>query len=296
VDWPITAAASFCLAAATATASCRGVPPQPVPVVVLRAPEDPSAAPAPPSATPAVDPPRAASLLPGTFRCGSGACKAGKETCCSDSAEGVCVATVPPGPYDYVQTLASQLEVCGDAHLARSLSTLTRCGDAADCGKDEACCGQWLYSGAVAVVCLPATPSKPSPCEIFERCTSSCRAEGAACVEGACRKPLDAVRCDAATCTGAHPACCGAPPACHAVADCARQPRYRCASPSDCLPGETCASTPTGTSCTRLLDALNMGVVCESDGDCPDSMCIGSRGRPSCKLRPAGWFRSCDCP
>jgi hypothetical protein len=146
-------------------------------------------------------------------------------------------------------------------------------------------------------VCKP-TGGAASSCGIVERCVSTCRANGAACIDETCRKPLAKLRCGKATCAGDKPACCGVPAGCRADADCRNQgePRYRCAVPSDCLEGEHCARTAMGTHCTRLLDPANAGVVCEREKDCPKDLCQGQSARPKCAVDGDDWFKTCVCP
>jgi hypothetical protein len=239
--------------------------------------------------------PPLAPLAPGTFRCGTAACVVGKESCCTDGAVDTCVPTVPPGEGDKVQLLASQIEVCGEAHLPHAISGIKRCGDAADCRKAEACCVELMFSGATATVCKPVPRSGASPCGIEEACTSSCKAKGAACVEGVCQKPVAALRCDGATCSADKPVCCGSPPKCRTAAECPDPPRYACSGPRDCLAGEHCASSVIGTRCTRLMDAANTEVVCDVDRDCPRDACDG-RARARCAASPGLWFKTCACP
>lgn len=286
-------------AIALSLASCQPSPPPPptatVPVIAL------ASAPPEPALSASAPPVIAAPAAPGTFRCGEGACRVGRETCCWDGRTGACVPTVPPGPDDQVQLLASQIEACSRAKLTYSLASLARCGDSGDCPSGEACCVQHLYGGAAASVCIPLSRSGDAACDLGEPCRPEvpCRARGAECAEGLCRKPSSSVLCGKATCAGASPACCGDPPVCQPAAACAAGPRYRCAGPRGCLDGEHCQATFSGTRCLRLLDVANAEVVCARDIDCPKALCLGRPGaRPRCAPSGgrAGWLKTCSCP
>jgi hypothetical protein len=249
-----------------------------------------------PSATASAAPKELPPLAPGTFRCGETACRAGKETCCSDGTTHGCVATVAPGPEDKAQYLATQMMACNALKLENAFQSVVRCEDASDCGKDETCCEEWLFSGAYAMVCKPLRGGAPA-CGIAEGCRTTCRSKGAECHAGACRKPLDEVRCGAGRCQGDKPACCGETPACHTEAECSASgvgPRYQCASPRDCIDSEHCARSIMGTSCTRLWDVANTETVCDTVKDCPEEGCLVTRAKIRCEGAADG-LRTCTC-
>jgi hypothetical protein len=232
---------------------------------------------------------------PERFRCGRTSCRARLESCCSDGHGGGCVPTLPPGPQDNVQLLASQLQECGSVKLEYSLNEIARCDESADCGKNEACCGMFLFGGASANLCVPYDSPDTSPCDFSELCYvgKPCATRGAACVDGECLKPVTNLPCGSATCSGDASACCGDPPACRKPAECGHA-GLRCARPSDCLKGQHCALGPMGTHCTGMLDLANTRIVCQKDADCPrqNFMCKAMRCAPS---EFAG-VKACACP
>ena len=249
-----------------------------------------------PAATPQETPlpPAPSGEAPRTFACGKARCRLGKETCCSDGDDGVCVPSVAPGPDDKTQLLASQIVACDAAGLRYALASVARCNRSADCGTGEYCCDQFLYGGASAQLCLKSD-SHANPCEYGELCGDggACRSAGAACVEGRCRKPLASMQCGEATCSGAS-VCCGEPPACVSPAQC-KGPRYECMHPADCLAGEHCASGVLGTTCVGVFDLANTAVVCDSDADCPANTML-CQGKLKCTPASVPHLETCVCP
>jgi hypothetical protein len=246
------------------------------------------------SASASAAPTALAPLLPGTFRCGQAACRAGKENCCDFSAtRGGCIPIVREG-------LQAQVLACQQvARPEESVSGVHRCNDATDCGAREACCEEWIWLGGFATTCQPIRGGIPA-CGINEVCVSTCRGRGAECQNGVCRKPLKQVKCGASMCEGDRPACCGDPLACRTEAECSADPltvRYRCASPRDCVEGEHCARGVLGTLCTRNYDPVNVGiVVCDSVKDCPSTKetCQAGPGHVACGASEDG-LRVCFC-
>jgi hypothetical protein len=234
---------------------------------------------------------------PKTFACGKVRCASGKETCCAAGSEGACVASVGPGPNDKVQALASQIEQCSKTPHVTSLDRVARCDESADCAENETCCSQFLTSDTVSAFCLPRDKAGSAVCDFAELCIvgAGCRTPGAACVEGACQKPVKRLDCGKAACSGDKSACCGDPPDCRTPEGCgATIPRYRCAHPSDCLAGEHCQSSATGSYCARLVDSANAAVVCDTDADCPKES--GFCRTMSCVAGPQLAIKICQCP
>jgi hypothetical protein len=207
------------------------------------------------------------------------------------------VATVPAKPEDKIQLLASQIEACESAKLEYSLTSITRCDDSGDCAKDQVCCAEFMYSGAVAVECVPRSKLRRGVCELGEACRPDvpCRTPGARCVDGGCVKPVDSLRCGASVCSGGQ-VCCGDPPACLEPGATCDLPHYRCAGPKDCLPGEYCMKSVTGSGCRGMLDMGTAALACDVDAECPPSVCLGAKGkRPHCAAAPGSWIKTCDC-
>lgn len=294
------------LALAAALASCQPAPAPapskaPAPVLVSNPTTEPAAAPAAApdagldaaaDASPKAAPPPASD--PALFGCGSIRCKAGSESCCLFSDESVCLPSVPPGPNDHVQVLASQLEACGATKHTYSLTGVRRCDESSDCARGQACCGMFLFGGATADFCVPMKTPGRSPCDFSEVCISddTCRVAGSKCIEGACAKPATP-SCNGQRCAGEKSACCGDPPSCRAASECAEQPRFRCTSPKDCLPGEHCQMQVMGSVCTNFLDLANTRSVCDKSADCGpgDALCR----RYVCKDSEVRGIKVCQC-
>jgi len=221
-------------------------------------------------------------------------CKVGSESCCVYSNEGDCVASVPPGPNDKVQVLASQLEACNATKHDYSLTEIRRCDESSDCARGEACCSMFMFGGASADLCVPFKTPGRSPCDFVEICIddSTCRTSGSMCIDGACRKATT-LTCGGKRCSGDKGACCGDPPSCRAPADCEHgAPRYRCTSPKDCLPGEHCQFAIVSTTCTNFVDIANTRTVCDTSADCPKSDMFCKRY--ACKAEQHG-IKTCQC-
>lgn len=224
-------------------------------------------------------------------------CPAPSETCCVFSDRGACVATVPKGPHDDVQLLASQLEACGAKQTEYSLTEVRRCDESSDCPGGESCCGMFLFGGASANVCVKQNGKRSAPCDFSEVCidSSTCQVSGSECIDGVCAKRVERLACGKQKCSGETSACCGDPPSCMKPSECEfGMPRYRCASPKDCLHGQHCQVQVMGSLCTNFVDIANTTMACDTQADC------GS-GEPFCKrhvCRPAGVgsLKTCICP
>ncbi len=233
---------------------------------------------------------------PDVFACEAARCKAGSESCCVFSDTGVCIASVPTGPNDNVQVLAAQIDACNELKQKYSLTEIRRCDESTDCGKGEACCGTFMYGGASADVCVPIKDPKRSPCDFSELCVSSstCRAPGAECIDGLCKKAVT-LSCGNQRCTGAKSACCGDPPSCREPSGCeSGTPRYRCTSSKDCLAGEHCQLQVLGSLCTNYVDTANSRRTCTTTRDCGggDAFCK----RYVCKDSEVPGIKACECP
>lgn len=299
------------LAAALVVACAPAAPPAPSPPAVTAAaapvavptaetsPQAANDAGADAGATPdaATAPPPLGST-PEHFRCGEGKCKAGSETCCGASNRGVCVPSsaydAPQGKVGYLKT---QWEVCDKAAFEKtgySMSHIDRCDESADCGKGEACCEQFLFSGGTLSECTKLPAGGATPCDFGERCIESatCRLPGSECIQGYCRKPVPNLACGDTTCSGTTPVCCGDPAGCRS--SCESYKRVRCSKNADCLKGQRCAVASGGSDCITLIqDRESQQVVCKLDGDC-NFQCGGGR-RPRCKTSDIPWIKSCQC-
>jgi hypothetical protein len=231
-------------------------------------------------------------------QCGNHSCLVGQETCCGNTTDktdtgAACVATVPPGKGDHVQLLASQIEACEQAKLPTS--TLARCDESRDCRNNEACCENYLYSGAGANFCVPIQQPSRSPCPINEVCIegSPCRAPGSVCINGTCQKVVGSLPCGTATCTPPKNVCCLDAMSCAAPSEC-RVGALHCAHHSDCLKGQFCEISVLGTQCTGHIAWGVAGSVCEKDADCgPDVFC--KQNKPRCLLSEFPGVRYCGC-
>lgn len=290
-------------AAVALAAGCQKPAPAPAqplaPVVVSSSASEPAPTPSTPADAGADVVAEAAAPLPRTsdpaqFACGALRCKSGSESCCLFSDEGVCVPSVPPGPNDHVQVLASQLEACGATKHEYSLTELRRCDESSDCVRGQACCGMFLYGGASADFCVPIKTPGRAPCDFSEVCISddTCRTAGSKCIDGACKKPVT-LSCNGRLCSGADSACCGDPPSCRSPSQCEALPRYRCTSPKDCLPGERCQLQVMGSVCTNFLDLANTRSACDKTADCGpgDFICK----RYVCKASEVPGIKACQC-
>ncbi len=232
---------------------------------------------------------------PAHIHCGQKICQVGKETCCGGDTDdaGDCVATVPPGKGDKMQLLASQIEACEKASLPTS--TLARCDESLDCRKNEACCEDYLYSGASANFCVTIKRPDRSPCKRNEVCIegSPCRAPGSVCINGTCQKVVASLPCGTATCTPPNNVCCLDEMRCVAPSEC-RVGALHCAHHSDCLKGQFCEISTLGTQCTGGITWGVAGSVCDKDADCgPDVFC--NKKKPRCLPSEYPGIRNCDC-
>jgi hypothetical protein len=245
---------------------------------------------------------------PTLFACGKTSCKAQEQTCCRSTDKSICVASVPPGKNDQVQVLASQIEACERGLGPNSVQAMSRCDESGDCGANEACCHQYVFSGTGANLCVPIGPGKTTPCDFGERCQEGqpCRVGDAECVEGLCRKRVKRLRCGAAYCRPGT-SCCGSPARCLPHAECKvcsdgecweGNARYRCTQASDCLAGETCwyASGLSQCADSSVLAGV-AAVVCNRDADCPndDVTCPGKPWRCAA-VDDGSPLRTCTCP
>ncbi|MCC6213480.1 MAG: hypothetical protein IT376_01310 [Polyangiaceae bacterium] len=267
-------------------ASCASRSPPQASVDVGRAPPRPAAPAAPPAA-----------VTEGALvECGASRCRAGVESCCFFASGGACVASVAPGVDDASQLLASQLAACEQAPHEYSLTEIRRCDESSDCPAGQACCGRFLFGGAAAALCEPLGSPGPAACELAERCrvTETCRTPGSVCDDGACRRPVS-LTCAGLACPASAAACCGEAPACRAPDACPpHEPRYRCAAPVDCLPGEHCALSAFGSVCTAFVDLANTRRVCATAADCGggDPLCA----RYECAPSEVPGVLACRCP
>ena len=244
-----------------------------------------------------------------TFECGRSRCLVGEESCCrSDGMLGVCVPNAPPDPPDVGQLLASQIEACDNA-IQGNLHEIARCGGTSDCSQGQACCDEFLYSGAAAVICKPTEPHQVS-CSYAEICSvdRECSIPGAVCVNGKCRRAAvidcSGSRCDLRT----HTCHVGEPD--QGSPQCTSNDRLtawqtqgrpifdvQCMQHSDCLPGELCHLALGRSFCQIAMDGMS-AVVCSADADCPADFCefMYPGRKPKCVNEPDLWHSVCMCP
>ncbi|MEZ4219711.1 MAG: hypothetical protein R3B13_02200 [Polyangiaceae bacterium] len=235
-----------------------------------------------------------AALAPGEtglVRCENVTCRSDSETCCVYSNISRCSPNVPN-----TQNLPrSQGMACSESFNDSALETFRRCDDSSDCGAGASCCRMFIASGAAGDWCVPSPDPQSSPCDFNELCVTAgtCHTPGARCIGGVCKKPID-VQCGAVRCSAPNSECCGNPPSCKTPEACVHQTTFRCAHPSDCLPGEHCAENVVGTECTQFLDIANTATVCDTTADCgpPDAIC----SHYVCKPSPLSWLQTCQCP
>jgi hypothetical protein len=311
------ALAGWCLLATALVFGCarpRDVPPrqEAPPPFVLRAPPlaPPSAmASSSPGDASAVDAARAPSAP--SLRCGTQACQAGTEICCTvvQDAPGLpvlrtaCVAKVPVDDLDRTYPFL----VCARALPAVGLTQKSvgrECDDSSDCGDGALCCEQTYGSGEpTQIMCVPPAPGKRFTCEFEEQCSpgASCRTPRTTCSQGQCvstdsrsaTAPAARLACGGRVCPDTAPTCCatGATPSCTAASACGPGDDVSCTRGAECEDGEFCAVVPLGGSfCTHRDDGM-VAAACADATDCV-VFCEG-RGKPRCE--GSGWRPTCRC-
>jgi hypothetical protein len=238
--------------------------------------------------------------------CGSARCAGEREVCCLFSHEGVCVPATTGPEAERWPAQAGRCEQANPSDV--SLTGMRSCDDSGDCGADARCCSEAIGSDLGYDTCAPKSDS----CSFGEPCADdaaeTCRAAGAVCIAGRCRK--GPVRdCAGSACTAAAPLCCGAfgsdAPACRDADACASEDRtvqYECTRSSDCPPDERCQAQMMGTRCQGSFDSVNARLVCEKDADCTADVCAlmapGTRARCTPEkdaARPWLKLKVCSC-
>jgi hypothetical protein len=186
---------------------------------------------------------------------------------------------------------------------------IARCRSSAHCAAHELCCDEFLFSGSSALICKAAEKTRLS-CSYGEVCTPAlpCRAPGAVCAKGKCRKHAEMqcgnVRCNLTThtCHVADPGTgrleCG-PDALVEAARAQGRPilDVSCVRHADCRAGELCRTAQGRSFCQRADDGMS-AVVCAQPSDCPPSVCsLAPAGKrtPVCRREPGMWFATCAC-
>jgi hypothetical protein len=245
---------------------------------------------------------------------GARSCDTASEVCClqgsetyacaprqplSDAAGVTAPPTLPGGPPsgDLSGLLGANIEACKRALSSDTLNGVLLCDDSTDCPQGQVCCGQWLWSGAGARVCVPGSATGDSVCDFGESCVGeTCVTRGTRCVDGGCRLANAKVRCGGVVCGEDAPVCCSQnfqTPTC--VRDCkapnedARATVYECSGLASCAPGEWCNGEMFSSHCGRLTGET---ILCESPSECPPNFCRGKA--PSCVDHEHG-FRRCHC-
>ena len=245
---------------------------------------------------------------------GTRSCDTAAEVCCSqgsgtyacaprqplaDAAGVTAPPTLPGGPPsgDLSGLLGANIEACKRALSSDTVTGVLLCDDSTDCRQGEVCCGQWLWSGAGARVCVPGSATGESVCDFGESCVAeTCVTRGTRCVDGGCRLATAKVRCGGVVCGEDAPVCCSQnfeAPAC--ARDCkapnedARATVYECSGLASCAPGEWCNGQMFSSHCGRLTGET---ILCESPSECPSDFCRGKP--PSCVDHEHG-FRRCHC-
>ncbi len=205
------------------------------------------------------------------------------------------------------QRLAAQIESCKRAVRSEySFDFLGTCDDSTDCPSGQACCSQWLWSGASLLECIAVSPSGESVCDYGERCVAdSCVTRGTRCGDGECRRTDARVKCAGVVCGKDAPVCCqrgfeGKPACerdCKAAGEDSRAFEFVCSGPDGCPAGTTCQAGMFGSYCARLVDTANAVTLCESDADCPKDGCarMGKSAPPVCKEGHSPGFAHCSC-
>lgn len=249
-----------------------------------------------------------------TIQCGKKLCNLTTETCCIYSDEGDCRKREPiRGGKLLEERLSAQLEVCNKTPPSDlSLSEVLYCDDSSDCPANQACCAQWMWSGASFNSCVPLRPDGKNACELVEACVirGNCRTPNTVCQSGKCVLKDARIRCAGTVCDGSTPACCrlsqDAPPKCVAEKDCIAPQnsengpfpvRQECSGPSSCARGMYCQSGLLGTYCSGMRDGANAALVCDTVRDCSQADCkaMGQKGPVKCEPDQASGFSTCSC-
>lgn len=253
-------------------------------------------------------PPRETPKSRGTFECGKEQCRLGEASCCTGGEVSFCAPNAPADPPTSPQLLGNQIEACTKLSAEGSVSEIARCRSSSHCADGELCCDESLFSGASAIICVPALPSELA-CNYGEVCTADqpCRSPGAHCIKGRCRKSTT-VACGKTDCNLATHTCLITNAAkslleCKSDAELAAAgwmgptADIACASHSDCLPGERCRLTLGRTFCQRADDGMT-ALMCDKASDCGADFCAGvgmPQKKPVCARDPDFWHTTCDC-
>ncbi len=232
----------------------------------------PEEAPAP-STSAKVSPPASDAT---SFGCGNGRCSAGKELCCALGMSGVdvkCVSAPSGAREDDMKHACYPRCELPPPGCEPQFADLGRCDESQDCGAREICCRTVHDSTQHAVMlerCLPRGASGHAACpEGDEVCLvggPACRASGAECVDGVCKKPV-------------------------------RDPAHACATAADCLVGQRCIRNGGPPQCTAIVPPL----ACTAVAECRE-LCSDERAR--CVAHPDKLDQSegipvqkrCECP
>jgi hypothetical protein len=215
---------------------------------------------------------------PGRVACGATSCSAATEVCCADpgNKQYACAprAETPSpilfeGPGGAVD-LAPQH--CATARGEMAYPELWYCDGSDDCPANEACCQTSLR----LTFCVHDRGGARSACDLGEACSAgSCRAKGARCEEGLCRKERPALACGKSICGKDAPLCRVEGNAQRCIArgsgerDSSLASVLECRGPADCLAGQRCCVGSSGTE-THCAGSCGDGdtPTCLSSADC----------------------------
>jgi hypothetical protein len=155
------------------------------------------------------------------------------------------------------------------------------CDDVSDCVGGEQCCLDypWGGPGPLGAACMAEPCAVAVACTPGSRCPGDmvCVSDASALGAGRCRAAHPGVQCGASRCAGAAPVCCWdearAAGWCAADAqgcDPEREAAYLCRNRADCGGSYVCcAEMAGGSSCSGVCPGPALGVLCDTDADCP---------------------------